>query len=110
LYDLDWGEDQDFFAALAAKGKKVGPRAVQRPRIPKRLSPYWEAFIAMHQRRQWSQAGPQAISYLEIRSFIELKFVHRGSSQLRRLLRFTEELDNAYLADYADRQERSQPA
>lgn len=110
LYDLDWGEDQTFFEAIKAKGKVVGAGASQRPTIPKRLFPYWTAFVSLHERRGWSQSGPQPISYTELKSFIQLKFPYKGADQVRRLLKFAEELDNAYLADFADRRERSQPA
>lgn len=106
-YDLNWGKDQKFFDALKAKGKRIGARANRRPLVPKALSQYWKAFLDLHKRRQWQQACPQPLTYTELKAYIELKFYSRKPEQVRRLLKFVEELDNAYLTDFSEKQEGS---
>lgn len=84
----------------------MGSAADGRPPIERRLLQYWGAFSDLHRRRQWQQGGPQPLSYTEMESYIRLKFRLKGPPQIRRLLRFVEELDDAFLNNFAEKQER----
>ena len=63
----------------------------------------------MHKRRRWSDSGPQPVPYVELQSYVGMKF-RLPPEQIRRLLLFTEALDDAYLADFAKKQQDKQGA
>ena len=72
--------------------------------MPPRLIPYWNAFIDLSKRRDKTETGyPKPIKYQEMQSYISLKF-NREAPQVRRLLLFVEALDDAYLADFSEKQ------
>ena len=101
---MSWGQSSKFFEELKKQGKKLGAGAGRvRPRIPPMLAPYWRAFTDLHRRRQWHQSGPQPISYQEMESYARLKF-RVGLVQVQRMVRFIEDLDDAYLVHFAEKQ------
>ena len=107
---MEWGGGQDFFKALKLKGKKVGGNASGGPPIDPRLLQYWRAFSDLHRRRQWQQGGPQPLAYTEMEAYIRLKFRLKKPPQVRRLLRFVEDLDDAFLNNFSEKQERKAKA
>jgi len=81
---------------------KLGKSASLRPRLSPLLQVYYRAFLDLHRRRQWHMSGPQPITYQEIAAYIGLKFQLK-LDQVIKLIRFTEELDDAYLKNYTEK-------
>ena len=81
---------------------ELGENAAARPEVSPLLQVYYRAFIDMHRRRQWHMSGPQPLTYQEIAAYVGIKF-QMGFDQVTRLVRFTEDLDDAYLSNYAEK-------
>lgn len=102
---MTWAKAAELFEELQKQGKKLGPGAQAKPQLLPRLEVYWQAFLDLHRRRQWHASGPQPLTYQEMKAYIELKFP-MGKAQILRFLLFVEQLDDVYLSDYADKQEK----
>ncbi len=75
-----------------------------RPELKKRLFLYWKAFAALHRRRQFAHMGPQPISYTDIQAYLALCFSPNKADYRARFIRFISAMDDAYLADFFDKQ------
>lgn len=81
----------------------------RRPRIPRRLLPYWKVFVELDNRRQWHASGPQPLTYQEIDAYFRVK-LRLPPVYCQRLVHFVEQLDNEYLKDVASKQSKEIPA
>jgi len=102
LYGLNWGKSSKLFAELKKKGVKLGANASSNQELSPLLQVYYRAFLDLHRRRQWHTSGPQPITYQEMAAYIGLKFQMKFD-QVARLIRFTEDLDDAYIKNYAEK-------
>ena len=81
---------------------KLGVNASSNPELSPLLQVYYRAFLDLHRRRQWHASGPQPITYQEMAAYVGLKFQMKFN-QVARFIRFTEDLDDAFLKNYSEK-------
>lgn len=93
---MEWGPHVKALTSQLKPGETL-PFMQRRPTLKPELMPFWDAFIVLSNSRQHTGFGPNAISFVDVKSYLELYNI-KEDDDIDDYIFFIQLLDGIYLS------------